>query len=219
MHVAVHFRSSAAEAKETCELVESAGGSARAFAADLADRAQARGLVDAVIAEFGGLDLLVPSAANFERVPLGTLDDADWDRTLELDLTSPFVLAQRASSALRAARGSIVFITCASATTPFKNYLPYVVAKGALRQLMRTLALELAPDVRVNAVAPGTVLPPTELGSAVVGRLAHSVPLQRIGSSEDVAEAVVYLAGAEFVTGQELLVDGGRGVARVERFE
>ena len=91
--------------------------------------------------------------------------------------------------------------------------LPYVVSKGALQKLMRVLALELAPEVRVNAVAPGTVLPPPDMDEAMLARLASRAPLERIGSAEDVAAAVVYLASAPFVTGQELLVDGGRTVA------
>ena len=146
------------------------------------------------------------------------LNDAAWDRSLGLNLASQFAIAQRALPALRAARGSIVFITCSSASTPFRNHLPYVVAKGGLKQLMRALALEAAPEVRVNAVAPGTVLPPENLDPASVERLAQSVPLRRTGGPDDVAEAVVYLARAPFVTGQEIAVNGGRAVANIERF-
>jgi pteridine reductase len=104
----------------------------------------------------------------------------------------------------------MVFITCSSATHPYKNYLPYTVSKAALRHLMRTLSLELAPRVRVNAVAPGTVLPPTTYSTEAVEKLAHSTLLQRIGSPKDVVRAVLYLHDAQFVTGQELVVDGGR---------
>jgi pteridine reductase len=219
MRVAVHYRSSREGAERTCEEIRSAGGAASSIQADLSDRAQARRLVDEAVQRLGGLDLLVPSAASFERVPYAELDDAAWDRSLELDLSAPFALAHQASPALRAARGAIVFVTCSSTTTPFRNYLPYVVAKGALKQLMRTLALELAPDVRVNAVAPGTVLPPDDMPPEAVERLAVKAPLGRIGSAEDIADAVVYLALADFVTGQELVVDGGRSVAGLERYE
>ena len=99
-----------------------------------------------------------------------------------------------------------------------RGYLPYVVSKGGLKHLMKTLALELAPDVRVNAVAPGTVLPPPSYDAAAVARLAHAIPLQRVGTADDIAEAVVYLASSPFITGQELRVDGGRSVARPEHF-
>jgi pteridine reductase len=210
MRVAVHYRSSAKEAEETVRLVTEAGGEAFALHADLADRAACRRLVDETVSRFGGLELLVPSAASFERTLYAEVDEAVWDRTLELNLTSGFVLAQHAAPTLAKTGGSIVFITCSSATAPYRNYLPYVVSKGALRQLMKTLAIELAPDVRVNAVAPGTVLPPDDYSEEATARLASRIPLKQIGSASDVAQAVRYLASAPYVTGQELVVDGGR---------
>jgi pteridine reductase len=216
MRVAVHYRSSRDGAEQTAAEIRAAGSDAFTLAADLCDRQGLDSLVGAVIERWGGLDLLVPSAANFERVIYDKLDDAFWDRALELNLTAPLILARSATQALRATRGAIVFITCSSAVVPFRNYLPYVVSKGALRQLMRVLALELAPEVRVNAVAPGTVLPSVEMSPAAVERLAQSVPLRRTGSAEDVAEAVVYLAQAPFITGHEIAVDGGRAVANIE---
>ena len=218
VRLGVHYNSSHEGAEAALAEFRAAGGDGVLLAADLRGRDAARGLVDRAVEALGGLDLLVCSAASFERVPLDEVDDAAWDRTLGLNLASQFALAQRALPALRRSHGSIVFITCSSATTPFRNHVPYVVAKGALKQLMRTLALEVAPDVRVNAVAPGTVLPPEELDPAVVQRLAQSVPLRRTGSPEDIAEAVVYLARSPFITGHEVAVDGGRGVARVEQF-
>lgn len=217
-HVAVHYRSSRDDAERTCSEIAARGGQALALAADLADRAQARALVDSAVAKLGGLDVLVASAASFERIPFSALDDDAFDRSIQLNLASQFALAHQAVPALRASHGNIVFITCSSATTPFRNYLPYVVAKGGLRHLMRTLALELAPEVRVNAVAPGTVLPPEDMPEGTVGALASRVPLQRIGTADDIADAVLYLARSEFVTGHELAVDGGRSVANVERF-
>jgi pteridine reductase len=210
MRVAVHYRSSANQAEETLRLVKAAGGDGIVLGADLAKRDECRKLVDTAISAFGGLDLLVPSAASFERTLYADVDEATWDRTLELNLTSGFLLAQRAVPALKASRGSMVFITCSSATAPYRNYLPYVVSKGALRQLMKTLAIELAPDVRVNAVAPGTVLPPDDYSEEATARLAARIPLKQIGSPDDVAAAVRYLASAPYVTGQEIVVDGGR---------
>lgn len=211
MKVAVHHHGS--DPTETCVAIRASGGEAIALAADLYDRAQTRALVDRAVAELGGLDLLVVSAANFDRLPFDDVDDAAWDRALALNLTAPFVLAHQARAALRASRGSIVIVTCTSATTPYKNHLPYVVSKGAAQKLVRVLALELAPEVRVNAVAPGTVLPPEGTDPATLARLAARAPLERIGTAEDVAGAVLYLARAPFVTGQELVVDGGRTIA------
>lgn len=218
MHVAVHYRESRAGAEHTAAEIRKHGGSAVTLAADLSERDAARGLVDAALSTLGGLDLVVASAASFERVALAQVDDAAWDRSLNLNLASPFALVQRAVPALRAARGSVVFVTCSSASVPMKSYLPYVVAKGALKHLMKTLALELAPEVRVNAVAPGTVLPPPSYDQAAIARLERAIPLGSVGSPHDIARAVVFLASSPFVTGHELAVDGGRSVARSEHF-
>jgi pteridine reductase len=212
MRVAVHYRSSRAGAEATASAIREAGGDAVLLGANLDDRDEARRLADDTLAALGGLDLLVASAASFERLRYEELDDDAFDRSLRLNLASPFALAHRITPALRASNGSMVFVTCTSATAPFKNYLPYVVSKGALRQLVRTLALELAPEVRVNAVAPGTVLPPTGMDPAQLERLVRQIPLARHGTARDIAQAVLYLAQAPFVTGEELVVDGGRTV-------
>lgn len=209
-HVVVHYHQSRAGAERTAAEIHARGGRADLLQADLSEARAARELVDRAVEVLGGLDLLVPSAANFERIPYDDLDDDALGRALGLNLAAPFALAHQASPALRASRGNVVFITCSSATAPYPNYLAYTVSKAALRHLMRTLSLELAPDVRVNAVAPGTVLPPSSYTPAAIDKLARAVPLQRIGSPEDVVRAVLYLHDSPFVTGQELVVDGGR---------
>lgn len=214
MRVGVHYHESRAGAEETAGAIRDAGGEALLLQADLSDRARARELADRAASELGGLDLLVASAASFERVAFDAIDDAAFDRSIGLNLASPFALAHRLTPALRASRGSIVFVTCTSATSPYRNYLPYVVSKGALRHLMRTLAVELAPDVRVNAVAPGTVLPPETTTPEALSRLVQKVPLARQGQPEDVARAVLFLAQSPFVTGEEILVDGGEATVR-----
>jgi pteridine reductase len=213
MRVAVHYRESREGAEATAAAIRAAGGEAVLVGADLSDLDAAERLADDALRELGGLDLFVASAASFERIPYAAVDRAAFERSLLLNLESPFVIAQRLAPELRKRRGSMVFITCTSASAPYKNYLPYVVSKGALRQLARTLALELAPDVRVNAVAPGTVLPPEAMDPAQLARIVGKIPLGRHGRAEDVAGAVRYLAQAEFVTGQELVVDGGAVIA------
>lgn len=213
MRVAVHYRRSREGAEATAAAIRDAGGEAVLVAADLMSRDEARKLGDEAVGALGGLDLFVASAASFERIPYDQVDDAAFDRSLSLNLASPFALAHHLTPALRKSRGSMVFVTCTSATAPYKNYLPYVVSKGALRQLVRTLALELAPDVRVNAVAPGTVLPPPAMPAGEVQRLASRIPLGRTGTPDDVADAVLFLARSSFVTGEELVVDGGRTIA------
>ncbi|MEN9578932.1 MAG: hypothetical protein RJA70_1941 [Pseudomonadota bacterium] len=216
--VAVHFHSSEAGARELCDEGRALGVTAIPLKADLSSAQEGRELVLASVRALGGLDLLVASAANFERIAFEDLDDDAWDRALNLNTKSAFVLAQAAAAELRLNRGNIVFITCASTQVPMRNYLPYVVSKAATLQLMRTLSLELAPEVRVNAVAPGTVLPPADMSDALREKLVASIPLQRLGVAQDVADAVAYLASAPFVTGQEIAVCGGRTVAAVERF-
>ncbi|MAQ18116.1 MAG: dehydrogenase [Sandaracinus sp.] len=211
--VAVHYHRSEAPARETAEAIRRAGGEAELFQADLMDLDAARGLGERVVEAFGGLDLLVASAANFEQVAFEAIDDGHWERALGLNLRAPFALAQAVAPALREGAGSIVFITGFGTQVPYRDYLPYLASKGALRQVMRTLALELAPEVRVNAVAPGTVLPPEDLSPEATEAIVAKAPLRRVGSAEEVARAVLYLARADYVTGQELLVDGGRSVA------
>jgi pteridine reductase len=214
MHVAVHYHTNRPGAHETVRQIEAAGGRAQICSADLANRPEARALVDTAIAILGGLDLLVLSAGNFENVRLGEIEDGDWDRSLELGLASQFTMAQRSIGALRASHGSMVFITCSSVISPFQGYLPYVVAKAGLYQLMRALALQLAPDVRVNAVAPGLVLPPDDMDPEQIDRMMRNLPMRCVGTPEDVVRAVVYLASSPFVTGEQLVVDGGRSLAR-----
>lgn len=213
MRVGVAFLHSREGAERTGARIEAAGGSAVLIQGDLSTPAGARALGDAAVSQLGGLDLLVPSAANFEAVTLDAIDDGHWDRALGLNLRGPFELVQCARESLVAREGAVVFITGYSTQTPYRGYLPYIVSKGAVRQMMRALSLELAPHVRVNAVAPGTVIPPEDYSEAQVAALTERVPLRRIGSGEDVAEAVVYLARAPYVTGQELFVDGGRTLA------
>ncbi len=214
MQIAVHYHSNRAGAEQTAQDLAASGSQAQLYCADLSQPEAARELIDEVTSAGAGLDLLVPSAANFERVELAAIDLAAWERALSLNLTASFLLAQQAAPALRASRGSLVFITCASVEAPYRHYLPYVVSKAGVYQMMRALALELAPWVRVNAVAPGTVLPPAEMSAEVLEQLRRRIPLQRLGSPEDVAEAVVFLAASSFITGQQLLVDGGRSLSR-----
>jgi pteridine reductase len=212
MRVAVHHRASASGALQTCAAVREAGGEAVSVPGDLGDRGAARALLDEAVSALGGLDLLVCSAGSFERGDLEHTDDGNWDRTLALNLTAPFVLAQRAAPALRATRGSIVMVTCVSRLAPYRGYLAYETSKAALHHLMRLLALELAPDVRVNAVAPGSVLPPDSWTDAQRAELEQRIPLGRLGSAEDVAGAVVHLAQSDWITGAEIIVDGGRSL-------
>jgi len=207
--VVLHHHSATTGVDLVAQEIVRRGGQAFPLRADLTDSAACRALIRSVIEAHGGIDVLVSSAANFERIPFDEVDEAAMERALTLNLRASFSLAHEARETLRLRQGSVVLITCTSATLPYANYLPYVVSKGAAKQLMRALAIELAPDVRVNAVAPGTVLPPEEMTVEQREKLAHKTLLRRIGNAEDVAEAVLYLANARFVTGHEIMVDGG----------
>ncbi|QQR89775.1 MAG: SDR family oxidoreductase [Myxococcales bacterium] len=207
--VAVHFHHSESGAADLVQELTEAGSQAKSFQADLFDQKQCQALIDEVIAFFGRLDVLVCNAANFERVELDAIAEEHWNRALELNLKAPFWLAQHAVKELKARQGAIVLLSCASTIKPFRHYLPYLMSKAGVFQLTKTLALELAPDVRVNAVAPGAVLPPPEMQEDTVQRLLKQVPLGKLGRAEDIADAVLFLATAPFVTGHQLVVDGG----------
>src|SRR5437764_8252514 len=202
--VAVHYRSSRAEAEETSALL---GG------APLIQGDQARDperIVSEAARSLGGLDLLVCSAAHFEKVPSERLGRAQFEAMLATNLVGPFYLMQAALPHLRAARGNIVTVLDVCGTTQvWKGYAHYAASKAGLAALTRLLALEWAPEVRVNGVAPGAVLPPEGMDA---GALVKRIPLGRIGSPEDAARAVCFLAREPFITGEILTVDGGRSL-------
>lgn len=210
MQVAIHYNRSKDGAEQCRREIERAGGKAWLLQADLRTPQACRTLVERAVGTLGGLDVLVASAADFDAVALQAITPETWAQTMALNLEAPLWMAQHAAPTLRASGGAIVFVTCHSTMRPFKGYLPYVVSKAALKQLMHALALELAPEVRVNAVAPGAVLPPDDAVPAARTRMAHRNLLGKLGRAEDVADAVMYLLSAPFVTGQQILVDGGQ---------
>ncbi len=181
------------------------------FRADLAAPDGPALLASAFQARFSRLDLLVCSAAGFEPQPVEALDAASFDAQMDLNARAPLLLAGALAPLLRRAGGSIVNIAdVGGGLVPWRGYAAYAASKAALVRLTECLALELAPRVRVNAVAPGTVLWPESYSPARRRELARRIPLGRGGDPADVAEAVRYLAGAKFVTGAVLAVDGGR---------
>lgn len=182
-----------------------------ALPADLSDPAGPEDLAAGFRARFRRLDLLVCSAAIFQRRPLAETDAAVFDAHLGLNARAPLLLARALAPLLRRSRGAIVNVAdVGGALVPWAGYAAYCASKAALASLTETLALELAPRVRVNAVAPGTVLWPADYPEAERRRLAARIPLGRAGRPEDVAQAIRYLAEAPFVTGAILPVDGGR---------
>jgi pteridine reductase len=214
MHVIVHYHASAAGAEETVRLVARAGGSAEAIRANLGDAGEAERLADQAVAARGTLDVLVNSAAVMRRTPFGETSVESWDGMFALNLRAPYFLSQRAAPALRAARGSIINIADLAAFETWPAYVPHGITKSAVVQMTRALARVLAPEVRVNAIAPGVVLLPEGWSDEDAERLRATTPLGRLGSPEDVAGAMLYLLDAGYVTGEVITVDGGRHVRR-----
>ncbi len=209
--VAVHYYLSQADAAGTVAELERRGAHGRLFHANLGDAGAPAQLVRDVVASMGRLDVVVNSAAVMVRTPLGQVTPESWDSILDLNLRGPFLIAQEAANHLPDG-GVIVNIADLSAFETWPGYIPHGVSKAALVHLTRALARVLAPRIRVNAVAPGTVLLPEGWDPAASERLRETTPLKRWGSPEDVARAVLYLLDATYVTGETLLVDGGRHV-------
>jgi len=214
MRVAVHYNSTADGAKETLRAIEKAGGSGETFGADLTRPEQLTGLVESVVKRFGGLDVLVNSAAVMLRTPLGETDASQWDDIMALNLRAPFLLSQAAAPHLRRARGAIVNIADLAAFETWPDYLVHGLSKSGVVYLTRALARVLAPEIRVGAVAPGTVLLPDGWSEADAERLRRTTPLQRNGSPEDVSNAVLFILGADYFTGDTIIVDGGRHIRK-----
>ena len=208
--IVISYRSSTAPAEETRAAVESLGRRCETVRADLGVPASADVVIDAVRDAFGRLDLLVNSAASFDERGLLELDADAWDTVMNLNARAPHLLVRAAADLLREAHGSVVNIVDLSAFQPWADYPAHSVAKAALAHLTRIQARALAPEIRVNGIAPGAVLPPNDWPTERWDSLAQIAPLQRVGSPDDVAQAVLFFAGAEFVTGQILAVDGGR---------
>jgi pteridine reductase len=207
--VITHHTSEAA-ARALCNEAEAMGRRCVVVRADLADPLAADCIVDAARDAFGRLDLLVNSAATFAARPLLEVDAAAWDAVMAVNVRAPHLLVRAAAPLLAAARGSVVNIADLAAFQPWTEHPHHAVSKAALVHLTRVQAKALAPAVRVNAVAPGSVLRPEGWSEERWREIATRAPLGRPGTPRDVVDAVLYLAGADFVTGQVLTVDGGR---------
>lgn len=212
MRVLVHYHDSVATARDTVQAVEDAGGEAALLRADLRSVQECEHLVDAAVLEHGELFLLVNSAAVMVRTPVGETSADEWDAMFAINVRAPFFIAQRAASALKSAHGNIVNIADLAAYEAWTGYVPHGATKAAVVHMTQSLAHALAPDVRVNGVAPGVVLLPEGFDPALAEHLRLTTPLKRIGTPAEVAQAVVYLAQADFVTGEVIRVDGGRHV-------
>lgn len=213
--LALHCRRSRDELDALVAALESERpGSTLALQADLADVETLPDLVDAALERFGRLDALVNNASAFYPTPVGSATAAHWDDLFASNARAPFFLAQAATAALQASRGAIVNLVDIYAERPLARHPLYSMAKASLAMMTRALALELAPDVRVNAVAPGAILWP-EAGKSTTERdaLIARTPLARAGTPEDIADAVLWLVrDARYTTGEIVRIDGGRSL-------
>lgn len=213
--IVISYNSSGAVAGETVAEIGALGRRGLAVQADVADGRQVQSLVASAVDRMGRLDVLINSASLWQRTPWDELDEAAWDKLVDIDLKGPFLCAKAAASHLCAhGDGAIVNITDLSAYVPFPGFLPHSAAKAGLVNLTYALAMELAPAVRVNAIAPGPVLPPPDYTEKRLQAAARRTLLGRWGTAEDVAQAVVFLAQAPYITGVVLPVDGGERLGK-----
>ncbi|MBI2289232.1 MAG: pteridine reductase [Betaproteobacteria bacterium] len=213
----LHHRASVAEARALQhELNTQRAGSVALIQADLLKSASLPDLVKTTVSQFGSLDILINNASSFFATAIGDINEQAWEDLIGTNLKAPLFLSQAAAGELRKRHGCIVNIVDIHAEFPMKNYVVYSVAKGGLLALTRSLARELGPEVRVNGVAPGTILWPEDNNwSDEISRqrVINQTALKRIGDPDDIAKAVEFLVtAAPYVTGQVIAVDGGRSI-------
>lgn len=213
MRVAVHYNAASEEAAETRELIESAGGRATLFQRDLTEPDGPKALVVAVTGELGNLAVVINSAAVMLRTPVGDVTVADWDAMFALNLRAPFFIAQAAAKFMPDG-GTIINIADLAAFESWPAYVPHAISKAGIVKMTAALARALAPSIRVNGIAPGAVLLPAGWNEAASVRLAATTPLGRLGDPQDVVDAMLYLLRADYVTGETLIVDGGRHIRK-----
>jgi NAD(P)-dependent dehydrogenase (short-subunit alcohol dehydrogenase family) len=214
MVMALHYHRSADGATELRDQIVTAGGRAELFQADLTDARAARALPQQVAGQMGRLDVLVNSAAVMHRVPFEETTVELYDEIMALNLRSLYFLSQGAAAELRRARGRIVNIADLGGLEPWPSYSVHSLSKAGVVMLTKVLARALAPEVNVNAIAPGTVMVPDDYSAQEKERLARSAPLKRLGTPDDAVQALLYLLEhGDFVTGEVLVVDGGRLLA------
>ena len=209
--VAIHYHGSAQGAEETARAVRSAGRRAELLQADLSDAVASRALADQAARALKRLDIVINSAAIMVRQPVETVTPESWDATLDLNLRAMFFVSQGAIPHLRRAKGKIVNLADIAGMEPWPAYIPHCVSKAGVIMLTKALARALAPDIAVNAIAPGAVLLPDDWDEEAREHIRKTTPLARLGDPADVVAAVRFLlAGTDYVTGTVLVVDGGR---------
>jgi len=213
--VAITYRSSRREAESTAAAIRRKGVRALAVEADQRDGTEVRAAVRAIETRLGPLDVLINNASSFYPTPLETVTEAQWDDLIGTNLSGPWRFAQAVSPGMkRRGQGKIINLVDSAAFSPWPAYLPYCAAKGGLVTLTWGLAKALAPKIQVNGIAPGPILMPEGIGTAEKRKAIKKTLLKRMGSPQDIVQAVLFLLeGSDFVTGVILPVDGGRLLA------
>ena len=210
-HVAMHYAHSEEGARDTARIIRSTGREVEIFHGDLMDAEDARTLPQRVHVHFGRLDVVVNSAAIMIQESVEEVTPASWDQVMNLNLRAYFFVAQGAVQSLRDARGTIINIAGVASFEPWPSYITHSVSKAGVSMLTKVLARALAPEIRVNAVAPGPVLLPEGWSEEAAHRTVETTPLKRLGVPADVSRAVRFLVeSGDFMTGSTLVVDGGR---------
>ncbi len=214
VNVAINYNTSVTAAEDTLAEARAFDVGGLAIKADIGDYQQVEAMVKTITAQFGGVDILVNNASLWLETPFPTEDPTDWHRVTNILVNGAFYCANAvAPLMLEKGEGAIVNIIDLAAYEPWPNYMAHSVGKSALLGLNRQLALELAPAVRVNAVAPGPVLPPPDYDEEKIERTANKTLLGRWGTPEDIAKAVLFFVQADYITGETLRVDGGQRIA------
>lgn len=212
--VAITYNNSRDQAQATVAEIKQSGGQAAAYACDQRDLAAIDRLFAQLRLDLDRLDILVNSAAIMERRAVLDITPGDWARVIDTNLRGPFFMAQAAAKWMieTSQGGNIVNIADLSALQPWPSYLAHTISKSGIVALTKGLALALAPSIRVNAIAPGAVLKPEDWEDERWDKLITALPVQHGGSAQDVAEAVLFCAHSEFMTGQLIVLDGGRSL-------
>ena len=210
VRLGIHYGSSAGPAQELVQDVKALGGDAMAIQTDLSQPAETRSIVERTVARFGQEDILVNSAAIFEPGNWDDTTEANWNRHFAINLTSPFFLSQAfAEQVGREQAGHIVNIADWRGVRPGPDHIAYTLTKAGLIAMTKSLALALAPNIQVNAIAPGLILPPPGQDRSYLERKAGQIPVQRVGSPEEIANTLIFLLCSDFITGDLIFVTGG----------
>ncbi len=209
----LHYRSSSASAEQLASEIRELGGRAAEMKANLVKASEAPRLIERAIRAMGRIDVIVGSAASFHRAPFSKTTALAWDEAMNLNARANFLLARAAESELRRRRGRIVLISDLAAHRVWKDYSAHAISKAAVEMVVRVLARQMAPEVSVNGIAPGTILPPESMPKSETDRILGQIPLERFGTPQEIAATVRFFCeGPAFITGQILVVDGGRSL-------